>query len=505
MKLLNITEVEWKKAEDYFLNNPDVVKMSKKVDPNYPKNPLNLDKKMKPRDTSIHSFILGEDGQIYAIANGEYLGQGGNAKVKLIESRDGTNYAMKVQEWNRFSMKEVLFLEAAGFLKTKAERETLGAMFFGNVIDDKLYTMIPLFNRGDLYGAINQELEQRGVTDTQKYITLIQCAQAIQNLHNLRIIHGDIKLQNFLVDTFSGNDIILAASDFGVSEFLPIGEEVVNTREIAGTYKRDENGNIIRDKTGGSLYVAPEIIDYTEYSFESDVYAFGKMTREFNLPKLDLLCDEMTATDPTARPGFNDIIAELICCLAAESQLDKHAKKIVQDIMNIKFKPALDAFNNQFHPYDQNTDTPAYVDNVSRENIQIINAALNLRGIPELTYDAQLQGYVVNDEQLASIDHTVYITPFEETAVEKIINDLINVSPTKIHEMNASAVAAELETFIQEKGNMPEPDEVRTVILNAAKNLHFTGIERQKLVNELKKATEVQDIADYIQARQNRI
>jgi len=75
---------------------------------------------------------------------------------------------------------------------------------------------------------------------------------AIKYLHEQKILHRDIKLNNILID----DNNILKLSDFGISKKL-------------------EQDNFTQTAVGTPYYLSPEIITNTPYDHKSDIWMFG--------------------------------------------------------------------------------------------------------------------------------------------------------------------------------------------------------------------------------------
>ena len=80
----------------------------------------------------------------------------------------------------------------------------------------------------------------------------------VAHCHSLNIIHRDVKLENFLVDTVddSDNQILVKLTDFG----------------LAYQYNADEPPT---DKCGSILTIAPEMISRKSYGLKVDCWSLG--------------------------------------------------------------------------------------------------------------------------------------------------------------------------------------------------------------------------------------
>ena len=86
---------------------------------------------------------------------------------------------------------------------------------------------------------------------------LRQTAIGIAHLHEQKCYHGDIKLDNVLVNSDHNNAVI---SDFGLS-IMPL-----------------ERNDLIQSVFGTPLYYSPEMnIRNPSFGFPADVFAFGHL------------------------------------------------------------------------------------------------------------------------------------------------------------------------------------------------------------------------------------
>jgi serine/threonine protein kinase len=148
------------------------------------------------------------------------LGTGGFGTVFLVQKIHGADagrlYAMKVLE-------KATIIKNSATLYTLTERRVLEAVrhhpflvtfHYAFQNPSKLYLVLDYMSGGDLYTLRSKrEFGERQVRIYVGEITL-----ALEHLHNLGIMHRDVKLENILLD--SGGHAVL--SDFGLSKmFLP--------------------------------------------------------------------------------------------------------------------------------------------------------------------------------------------------------------------------------------------------------------------------------------------
>lgn len=243
-----IPEEEWKSAKQFFKNNPKATKMER-----------------KKHDDITHSFIKVGD-EIYALSHSKEknamagegtfaLGEGAFSKVKVVQSESGENFALKVEGRGLRGKKntELKIMKTIGFAKGEAVHKFSNQKFFkGKNVNEKLYTITRLSKGTELYKMLYTDEKEKGKERNKKrnpeqnhetkLLIALKACQAIQELHENRILHADIKPQNFMVKA-EGTQVDVEVLDFGESKILG---------------KKD---NSVTDQPKGTqLYMAPEVL-----------------------------------------------------------------------------------------------------------------------------------------------------------------------------------------------------------------------------------------------------
>lgn len=99
-------------------------------------------------------------------------------------------------------------------------------------------------------GNIQNKYIYKNISNKQIYLFLQQLINAIKYLHSLKIVHGDIKPSNLLLD--KNNNLKIA--DFGCSKQInyPINYLI-----------------------GTPIYMSPELINHNQYYCKNDIWAIG--------------------------------------------------------------------------------------------------------------------------------------------------------------------------------------------------------------------------------------
>ncbi|XP_022928087.1 CDPK-related kinase 5-like isoform X1 [Cucurbita moschata] len=117
---------------------------------------------------------------------------------------------------------------------------------------DNVYIVMELCKGGELLDRI---LSRGGkYTEEDARAVMVQILYVVAFFHLQGVVHRDLKPENFLF-TSKGEDSLLKAIDFGLSDFV----------------KPDERLN---DIVGSAYYVAPEVL-HRSYSTEADVWSIG--------------------------------------------------------------------------------------------------------------------------------------------------------------------------------------------------------------------------------------
>lgn len=100
---------------------------------------------------------------------------------------------------------------------------------------DTLYIIMELAKGGELRCAIMPEV---GLTEPDARHVFVQLVEALQYMHSKNVVHGDLKLDNILIDSKTSKDglINIKISDFGYSNFVDEGDGGAFTTHV-GTLK----------------------------------------------------------------------------------------------------------------------------------------------------------------------------------------------------------------------------------------------------------------------------
>ncbi|CAJ0579111.1 unnamed protein product, partial [Mesorhabditis spiculigera] len=169
------------------------------------------------------------------------------------EDPTGGRYAMKVISKENYIEKEHVFGKEIDILKELQHSPDIAKFLEGNVVDGALYMRFELCPAGDLFDFLT---EHEKVSEEQA-AQMIRCVtQALDFMHERRIVHRDIKPENLLLIAAGNGMFNLKVTDFGLSSYIA-------------------EGQLLYDCCGTPTYVAPEVLLNEGYGFTVDIWSLG--------------------------------------------------------------------------------------------------------------------------------------------------------------------------------------------------------------------------------------
>ena len=248
----------------------------------------------------------------------------------------------------------------------------------------KLYEIIETYNEinivlencelGNLYSYLSKVKFILSEEEIVNYVHNI--SKAVYSMHNLGIIHRDLKLSNIAV-TKKNHKIEIRIIDFGLSKIL-------------GPHQSCNEGY------GTPGYAAPEVISRLNYSFEADIWSIGVIAYFLCMRKLpfDYIREGKKELDMVE----NTLLDEVKFNYNIMSKYTKYAEKFIRDLMNknayqrpnitevlehpwfqLFFKKEVkkrivNTYRNEFYANPDIDDLYTYDENVENDNSRNIRA-----------------------------------------------------------------------------------------------------------------------------------
>ena len=194
-----------------------------------------------------------EDFKIKKYKKGRFLGKGGFAFC----------YEIIDEETNHLSAAKII--PKKNLIKSRAKQKLISeikihkSIHHENIVNfehyfedtENVYILIEICHNKTLNDLLKR---RKKLTELEVQYYVLQMVKALQYLHNLKIIHRDLKLANL----FLSENMKLKLGDFGLAT------------------KLDFEGERKRSLCGTPNYIAPEILDgKTGHSFEVDIWSIG--------------------------------------------------------------------------------------------------------------------------------------------------------------------------------------------------------------------------------------
>ncbi|KAI4459065.1 serine/threonine-protein kinase [Holotrichia oblita] len=182
---------------------------------------------------------------------GDMIGDGNFAVVRLcIDKSSNEEYALKIIDKSKCKGKEDMVENEVRILRRLCHPHVM-KLFEEEDTKNMLYLVCEYVRGGDLFDAIT--VAQK-FSEDQAALMITHLTSALAYLHNLNIVHRDVKPENLLVDMDGDRVRILKLGDFGLA--CEVNEPLYT---VCGT----------------PTYVAPEILAESGYGLKIDVWAAG--------------------------------------------------------------------------------------------------------------------------------------------------------------------------------------------------------------------------------------
>jgi len=192
------------------------------------------------------------------IHKGPILGTGAAGIVRKCTHREtGIDFAVKCLNIGLIESDSILeALKEEIFIMCQADHPDILRLEEVYASDSQIYMILSLLTGGDMFDRLEEQPDYH-YSEVQCAHIVKQMIGAVRYLHSNKIIHRDLKLENFLFNDKDSDNIRLI--DFGLSKHF------------------DHDGDKHSLAVGTPYTVAPEIIE-GEYDEKVDVWALGVIT-----------------------------------------------------------------------------------------------------------------------------------------------------------------------------------------------------------------------------------
>ena len=260
------------------------------------------------------------------------LGKGASGKVfKVISKLNNKVYAMKIADLAYLKQKGKKALEIA--LKESKFLTVLNhphiIKYYTNFIErNYLYLILENAENGDLASfTLSNKALGKHIPEDELWSIFLQCMQGLSYVHDLGVIHRDIKLGNILMD----NNMTIKLGDFGTCAVKKNAEEENENIKYLNVEYRDilnqKEMKYHKTKIYSPGFMADEMANNLEYDQKIDVYSMGVTFYYmcyYQLPKKGVkvinnnyskemleIIDEMLESDKNKRKSSKDILEKI--------------------------------------------------------------------------------------------------------------------------------------------------------------------------------------------------
>ena len=202
---------------------------------------------MEDIQSKFNGDIIKNDSTDIEYQKGQLLGKGGFSYCyKCLDLKEQKIYVMKQLENNDISRNEIEI--------HKSLKHNNIVSYKDSIIDNNtVYIIVEFCENKDLASFFGENKKRKNLKEIEVQYFILQIIHALKYLHKRRIVHRDLKPGNI----FLNKNLEVKIGDFGLAkQFAYMGEKIKHQ--------------------GGTLqYMAPEVVENSESSFEVDIWAIG--------------------------------------------------------------------------------------------------------------------------------------------------------------------------------------------------------------------------------------
>ncbi|CAD8148322.1 unnamed protein product [Paramecium octaurelia] len=241
-----------------------------------------------------------DQGAIEVAFPGEYrnfapIGRGSYAKVYRAETEKGELVAIKVIDLRNMQKEIIPYMQNEMKLLSESDNRNVIRLFKSNQTSSKLILILE-YCYLDVEFMVKRFYKGK-LPDELVLIILRQLANGLSYLHRNKIIHRDLKLENFAVQlSQEDQNALQTRNDTSVFE-----RATYKLIDLGLAKKLGDLQSQTSTWAGTELNMAPEILNEQKYSFQADMYSLGVCLYY-------MLVGKYPYFDPTNRTPLQDLI-----------------------------------------------------------------------------------------------------------------------------------------------------------------------------------------------------
>lgn len=210
--------------------------------------------KKKLGQNIVHAEFHRDINEFYDLSDGEELGRGISGSVSTVRHKDtGMIFACKTLDKMMVSENELAALKQEIAFMATLDHPNILRLYEYFETKHTIFLVMHLCKGGELLDRLHAQKGSR-YTEKQACKYVKEMLGAIRYCHENNIVHRDLKLENFLLDTDDSNSS-LKLIDFGLSAYF-------------------EKSKLLQKAVGTPYYVAPEVLR-NAYTSACDIWSLG--------------------------------------------------------------------------------------------------------------------------------------------------------------------------------------------------------------------------------------
>ena len=308
------------------------------------------------KDNSNEYNEMGNKVDDYEIL--QVLGKGSFGFVAKVKSRlNHKIYAMKQIDFSSLKDEKVISLCHNETKLLSQLNHPLITKYYKKIQEGQIvYIIMEFMDNGDLSGFLNAHIElEKPIKEEKLYDIFIQSMKSLTFIHSKNLVHRDIKPENLFINA----DGIVKLGDFGVSASIidknekndnyKCLENLNNNNNNNNNNKNTNNNNkskiisdVINQDTvvGTPLFMSPEMLSQSKYSFGTDIYSMGVTFFRLcfweypRIPRRNLL-GGITLEDKPIEKNKDFYSKELVDIIYKMLEKDKNKRPNSETILNL--------------------------------------------------------------------------------------------------------------------------------------------------------------------------